>query len=124
MTTKHGIILILAALSVSSCVGPEKTDSQQLESSDIHQLQGNTIYIVRPDEDPPWSEPSKSLVVTLQNSEAIVSMSDSAYLLDKRTGQLYEVPYFREILDGRLSARCRYILRLYEDNKLYSLDPE
>ena len=51
------------------------------------------------------------------------SMSDSVSLIDVKTGKRYNVHRFREALGVRSSNEEKYLLKIYEDNSLYGIDP-
>jgi hypothetical protein len=50
-------------------------------------------------------------------------MSDPAILIDAKTGKRYNVHGFRAALGVRSYNEEEYLLKIYEDNSLYGLDP-
>ena len=114
MTSTLLFPIMLVFFAVVSCSDQNRIDERS---------RSGVIEVRQPRADKPENAKILELVTRLEHPFRMRSMSEPAILTDVKTGNRYNVHDFRAALGVRSSNEEKYLLKIYEDNSLYGLDP-
>ena len=114
MTSTLLYAIMLVFFAVVSCSDQNSLDERSASGA---------IEVRQPSADKPGNARILELVTRLEDPLRMRSMSEPAILTDVKTGDRYNVHGFRVALGVRSPNEEKYLLKIYEDNSLYGLDP-